>query len=675
MEKQQYLDLIKELNYHNYRYHVMDAPLISDGEFDRLMKRIRQIEGEHPDWILPDSPTQRAGSQTSEKFARVVHPQPVLSLANAFDFDDVLAWLDRIERIDKRVCESDFVIEPKIDGLTVVLTYEHGMLVQGATRGNGVVGENITDNIRTIRGIPLHIPVDPDAIAAPEKLVVRGEIYLRKDDFEKLNELNIQEGGKPYLNPRNTAAGSLRQLDPAVTASRPLKIFTYNILQSSDPEAVSTQTKSLATLQKLGFPVSRDIESCPDRATLQTAIDRLAAKRDLLAYEIDGIVIKLNNLKLAAELGSVGKDPRGAIALKFPAREMTTKLDGIGVNVGRTGVLTPYAILSPVEIGGVIVKQATLHNFDFIHERDIRIGDSVMVKRAGDVIPYVIGPIPDLRDGKQVPYQNPKTCPVCGEEVEASSEEVAVYCINSACPAQLIRNVEHFASRGAMDIEGLGIKIVELIVNDQLVADPADIYSLTKESLLKLEGFADKKAENLLAAIETSKQQPLGRVINALGIRGVGEVMADALASEFKSLDSLAAASYEVLTGIEGVGPRVGTAILDWFANEKNRRMMEKLKSAGINPIVTVKDSASVADLPLAGKVIVVTGTLENFTRESIKDTIQQYGGKNSESVSRNTDLVLVGENPGSKLAKAQALGIQIIDEKTFLVMINFKYY
>ncbi|NMA12321.1 MAG: NAD-dependent DNA ligase LigA [Chloroflexi bacterium] len=673
MDKQQYLDLIKNLNYHNYRYHVMDAPLISDGEFDRLMKQIQQIEKEQPDWISPDSPTQRAGSPASEKFSKVVHPQPVLSLANAFDFDDVLAWLDRIERIDARVRDSDFVIEPKIDGLTIVLTYEHGMLVQGATRGNGDVGENITANIRTIRGIPLRIPVDPNAIAAPEQLVVRGEIFLRKDDFEKLNELNIQEGGKSYLNPRNTAAGSLRQLNPAVTASRPLKLFTYNILQCSDPELDSTQMKALETLRKLGFPVSPDIEYCQDRITLKAAIDKLAAKRDLLAYEIDGIVIKLNDLRLAAELGSVGKDPRGAVALKFPAREMTTKLDGIGVNVGRTGVLTPYAILSPVEIGGVIVKQATLHNFDFIHERDIRIGDSVMVKRAGDVIPYVIGPIPDLRDGNQVPYQNPKTCPVCGEEVEDSKEEVAIYCINSACPAQLIRNVEHFASRGAMDIEGLGIKIVELIVNDQLVADPADIYSLTKENLLKLEGFADKKAENLLAAIENSKKQPLNRVINALGIRGVGEVMAETLASEFKSIDNLAAASYEVLTEIEGIGPRVGTAILDWFANEKNHALIQKLKQAGIKLEVTEKSPASTTDLPLNGKIIVVTGTLANFTRESIKETIQQNGGKNSDSVSKNTDFVLVGENPGSKLTKAQSLGIQIIDEETFLMMINLK--
>lgn len=671
MEKTQYIDLVKKLNYHNYRYHVLDDPIISDGEFDKDLALLQSVERDHPDWIPDDSPTRRAGSSISEKFSKVTHPHPVLSLANAFEYGGVLSWLERIEKIDQRVRDSDFVVEPKIDGLTVVLTYENGILFQGATRGDGIVGENITENIRTIRGIPLRIPVDPNGIAAPEHLVVRGEIYLRRDDFEKLNELNIQEGGKPYLNPRNTAAGSLRQLNPAVTAKRPLKLFAYNILESSDISINRTQMGTLNALRSLGFPVSPDILYAPDQKSLKEKVDSLADKRDQLAYEIDGLVIKLNDLRLADRLGFVGKDPRGAIALKFPAREMTTQLEGIGVNVGRTGVLTPYAILSPVEIGGVIVKQATLHNFDFIRDRDIRIGDTVMVKRAGDVIPYVIGPITDLRNGQQIPYAIPDKCPVCGEPVEESREDVAVYCINSACPAQLIRTVEHFASRGAMDIGGMGIKVVEQIVHAGFVKDPADIYALTKTDLLTLDGFADKKAENLLNAVEQSKAQPLGRLVNALGIRGVGEVMAETLAGEFGSLENISNADYDSLTQIEGIGPNVAAAILDWFDNEKNKTVVTKLSAAGINPVNRKQSVTDDLSLPLAGKTIVVTGTLENFSRESVKETIQRFGGKTSESVSRNTDFVLAGANAGSKLTKAQQLGIAILDEESFLVMIK----
>jgi DNA ligase (NAD+) len=664
-----YKKLIQELNLHNYRYHVLDDPIISDAEFDSLLLQLREIEAQHPDWVTSDSPTQRVGAPISEKFSKVKHPSPILSLANGFNPEDIRAWIERIAKLDSRVLNADFVIEPKIDGLTVVLHYHDGVFVQGATRGDGVIGEDITSNLRTIRVLPLHIPVDMQDISVPSNFVVRGEAFINKQDFEKLNQSLEEAGEKTFLNPRNTAAGALRQLDPNTTAARPLVLLTYAIVDS-DGAIPTKQWDTLIYLRKLGFPVSTLSEYCTD---LETVIQKCAEwqqKRDQIPFEVDGIVIKLNDLNLANELGVVGKDPRGAIALKFPAREVTTRIEDIRVNVGRTGVLTPYAVFEPVEIGGVIVKQATLHNFDFISEKDIRIGDRVLVKRAGDVIPYVIGPVKDLRNGTEKIYSPPQHCPTCNQPVEKFEGEVAWYCVNSACPAQLIRNIEHFVSRSAMDIAGLGIKIVEQLVECGIVKSVSDLYKITREDLLKLDGFADKKADNLLQAIQTSKNQSLARLINGLGIHGVGEVMAADLANHFKSIDKLASATSDELLTIEGIGPNISTAIVDWFQQDANQQVVQELKQAGL--LVAVAEAAlEEGNRPavLAGLTFVITGTLPTLSREEAKELIQQNAGKVTDSVSKNTSFLVVGENAGSKLEKAQTLNIPILSEQDLLQM------
>lgn len=662
--------LKREIHYHNYRYHVLDAPVISDYEYDRLMQRLKEIEARHPEWVTPDSPSQRVGAVAAEKFAKVRHPAPILSLGNAFGVDELKAWIERLVRLDERVRDADFVVEPKIDGLTVVLTYRDGVFVQGATRGDGEVGEDITANLRTIRALPLRIPVDPKGPQPPGFLVVRGEAFMYIQDFEALNRRLEEAGERTYLNPRNTAAGSLRQLDPALTASRPLTLLTYAIVAADGPTP-QTQWELLQYLRALGLPVSSDAEYCANLDEVLAAVERWRVKRDTLPYEADGIVIKINDLKLAADLGFVGKDPRGALAFKFPAREVTTRLVDIGVNVGRTGVLTPYAILEPVEIGGVMVRQATLHNFDYIKEKDIRIGDRVLVKRAGEVIPYVIGPVVEARTGDEKEFIPPSACPACGQPVEHLEGEVAWYCVNLACPAQLVRNLEHFVSRGAMDIVGLGIKIVEQLVETGLVKSPADLYTLTKEALLKLEGFADKKAENLLQAIEASKNRPLARLINALGIRGVGEVMAADLARVFPDLEALSRATAEELMRIEGVGPNTAQSIVEWFARPGNREFIERLKQLGVWPVSKTEEEGKEQPKPLAGLTFVVTGTLPGFTREGIKEFIQQQGGKVTDSVSKNTSYLVAGEAAGSKLEKARQLGVPVIDEAGLMALVG----
>ncbi len=660
---QQELDrLRREIHFHNYRYHVLDAPLISDAEYDRLMERLKAIETEHPEWITPDSPTQRAGGAPLDRFVKVPHPSPILSLANAFDSNGVRAWMERIVKLDERVRSTQFVVEPKIDGLTVVLTYRGGAFVQGATRGDGEVGEDITANLRTVKALPLRIPVSADGPHVPDYFVVRGEAFITLKDFETLNQRLQDAGEKTYLNPRNTAAGSLRQLDPALTVSRPLTLYVYQIVAADGPTPTS-QWEVLQYLKALGFPVASETSLQPNLESAIAACNAIGEKRDALPYEIDGTVIKINDLRLASDLGFVGKDPRGAIAFKFPAREVTTRLNDIGVNVGRTGVLTPYAILEPVEIGGVVVKQATLHNFDYIAEKDIRVGDRVMLKRAGDVIPYVIGPVVDARTGQEWPYQPPETCPACDQPVEHFEGEVAWYCVNAACPAQLVRNLEHFVSRGAMDIDGMGIKIVEQLAREGLVRDVADIYTLRREDLLKLDGFAAKKVDNLLQAVEKSRQQPLARLVNALGIRGVGEVLAADLTAHFSDLDSLGRATPEELQQIEGVGPNIAAAIVDWFAREQNQQVLAKLKAAGVWPMMAARATAAEGRQPLKGLVFVVTGTLPGFSREGIKEYIQANGGKVTDSVSKKTSYLVVGEAPGSKLEKARELGVPILDE------------
>ncbi len=683
--KQRYLFLVQEINYHNRLYHVSDAPVISDVEFDKLVVELKQIEAEHPDWITPDSPSQRAGAAPSEKFEKVRHPAPILSLANAFGAEDARAWYTRIAKLDDRVKKAAFVVEPKIDGLSVVLHYREGIFVQGATRGDGEIGEDITPNLRTVRAIPLRISANkdlesgsrspvhqpsffsnpqPSFPAIPNYLVVRGEVFIPIKDFEILNQKLEEAGERTYLNPRNTAAGSLRQLDPTITASRPLTILVYQVVHAEGGAVPTSQWELLEWLRGLGFPVTDAARRFDEIESAIAYTETWSRRRDELPYEADGMVIKLDDLRLAEELGTVGKDPRGATAFKFPAREVTTRLNDIGVAVGRTGVLTPYAVLEPVEIGGVIVERATLHNFDYIAQKDIRAGDRVLVKRAGEVIPYVIGPVPAVRSGTEQVYRPPEECPACGQAVEHFEGEVAWYCVNSACPAQLIRNVEHFVSKGSMDITGLGIKIVEQLIAAGLIRDIADLYTLTKEQLLGLEGFAGKKADNLLAAIAASKNQPLPRLLTGLGMRGVGEVSARDLAVHFQSLDRLAMADVSQLQLVEGIGPNIAAAIVDWFGRERNQAVVAKLKSAGVWPTTSGEAARSGEGGALSRLTFVVTGTLAGFSRDEVKEFIEANGGKVTDSVSKKTSYLVRGEAPGSKLQKAEELGVKVIGEE-----------
>ena len=672
--KLRYEELKQEVNFHNYRYNVLDASLISDAEYDKLYHELKRIESAHPDWVTPDSPTQRAGPKAADRFDKVRHPAPILSLANAFGADDARAWLERVTKIDDRVEKAKFVVEPKIDGLSVVLHYRDGIFVQGATRGDGEVGEDITSNLRTVRAIPLHVPVISDqssVISVPKNLVVRGEAFIPNKEFEELNRKLEEAGEKTYLNPRNTAAGSLRQLDPALTASRPLTLLVYQIVHSEGGKVPTSQWEILEYLKTLGFPVTDAARRFDDLESAIAYTETWDKRRDELPYEADGMVIKIDDLTLAAELGFVGKDPRGAIAFKFPAREVTTTLNNIGVAVGRTGVLTPYAMLEAVEIGGVIVERATLHNFDYIAEKDIRVGDRVLVKRAGEVIPYIIGPVMDARTGKEKSYQPPTTCPACGQPVEHFEGEVAWYCVNAACPAQLVRNVEHFVSRGAMDIVGMGTKIVEKLIEAGKVKDVADIFTLSRADILESVTKKDRKtekeppgkiADNLLSAINTSKSQSLSRLITALGIHGVGEVSAGDLASHFGNLDSLSKAGVDDLQQIEGIGPNIAEAIVDWFGRKANQKVLEKLKKAGVNPTFNVQRST--LNDSLAGLTFVVTGTLPTLSREGAKEFIESNGGKVTDSVSKKTSYLVLGENPGSKLEKARSLGVKVIGEE-----------
>lgn len=659
--------LRQELHAHIYRYHVLSAPTISDLEYDQLFQELQALEAAYPELRTVDSPTQRVGGVISEKFEKIRHPAPILSLSNAFNADDVRAWFERIRKLDDRVERAAFVVEPKIDGLTVVLHYTDGVFARGATRGDGEIGEDITPNLRTIRTLPLRLPAAPPGKkgraaappAVPPGLVVRGEAVIFTADFAAMNAALAAKGEKTYQNPRNTASGALRQLDSSLTAARPISLLCYQIVAQTGQPAPASQWETLQFLRALGFPVA---EAAQRFADLEAAIAYCAAwadRRDDLPYETDGLVIKLDDLRLAADLGFVGKDPRGAVAYKFPAREVTTRLADIGVNVGRTGVLTPYAILEPVEVGGVIVRQATLHNFDYLFEKDIRIGDRVLLKRAGEVIPYVIGPVTEARTGAEQAYTLPARCPACGEAVERVEGEVAFYCINSACPAQLTRGVEHFAA--VMDIEGFGEKVAALVVAEGLVKDVADVYALTSAQLLNLEGFAEKKAQKLLAAIALTRARPLGQLLSALGIHGVGEVAARDLAEHFGALDALQAATAEDLQQVGGVGPSVSQAVVDWFARRGNRAVLKKLKKAGVWP--TAAPRAAPAEGPFTGQTFVITGTLPTLGRDEAKTYIEARGGKVTDSVSKKTTFLVLGEAPGSKLAKAQSLGVRILDE------------
>lgn len=653
--------LHKEINYHLYRYHVLDAPVISDAEYDALYHELLQLEEAHPDLVTPDSPTQRAGARPQDAFAKVVHPAPILSLSNAFNEEDFFAWRSRIGRLladpDRPL---DYVVEPKIDGLTVVLTYRNGVFVQGATRGNGEIGEDITANLRTIYSLPKHIPLDPDSdLVPPPYLVVRGEAFFPLDKFELFNRAQADAGERIYMNPRNAAAGSLRQLDSTITAARPLTLFCYDLVAWEGVD-ISNQWDRLMYLKALGFPVAPDISFCEGEMGVAAAYQEWATKRNQINYEVDGVVVKINNRPLADSLGFVGKDPRGAVAMKFPAQEKTTKLLEVKVTVGRTGILNPNAVLEPVEIGGVVVRNAQLHNYDDIQRKDIRVGDTVWIKRAGEVIPHVIGPVVDLRDGSEQIILPPERCPFCDAPVVKIEGEVAIYCDNPSCPEQLVRRVEYFVSRGAMDMDSFGSQTGEMLINAGLIHDVADIYYLHRDDLLKLEGFKDKKVDNLLAGIEASKAQPPERLLTALGIPFVGSVVAGLLLDELGGIDELGQATEERLHEIEGVGPQIAKSAVAWFRDERNVALLAKLRGAGLRFAAAKK--APTADT-FAGLTFVITGTLPTWSRDEAKAFIEANGGKVTDSVSKKTNYLVVGENAGSKLTKAQALSITILDE------------
>jgi DNA ligase (NAD+) len=665
-------ELREQIRYHNYRYHVLDDPVIGDAAYDALYRELQELEAEHPELRTSDSPTERVGGEAREEFATVRHPRPMLSLANAFSPEELRAWRDRALRLlPADHPELTFVVEPKIDGLTVVLHYEDGRFALGATRGNGVEGEDITANLRTVKALPLRIPLAraDGSQEAPESLVVRGEAYMPIDAFEQFNRRQAEAGKKTYANPRNTAAGSLRVLDPTITASRPLRLFCYQVVELKGGPRLGSQWQALDYLRQMGFPVNDQVQRFSDFDELVDYCVSWKEVRDTLNFEADGVVVKIDDYAVQERLGSVGSTPRWAVAYKYPAAEAVTRVRRIVINVGRTGTLNPAAELEPVRIGGVTVSNATLHNADYVAERDIREGDTVVIKRAGEVIPQVLYPVLDLRSPDSEPWQMPATCPACGEPVERIEGEVAVYCVNAACPAQLVRSVEHFVSRGAMDIEGFGIRQAELFVERGFLRDVADIYYLEPEAILALEGFGDKKVQNLVAAIEASKARPAHRLLTALGIRGVGGTVAELLMDHFGSLHALAAATADELRQVPGIGPKLADSVVDWFSHETNRQVVEKLRAAGVR--TEVERSKVAGPQPLAGLTFVITGTLPTMSREQARQMVEVHGGKVTGSVSGNTDYLIAGEKAGSKLDRAQKLGVPVIDEAELHRMVS----
>jgi len=669
--------LRRELTYHNYRYYVLNDPLIGDAEYDALMDELRALEAEYPEMVTPDSPTQRVGAQPAEGFVKVEHPVPILSLDKSTSGEEIRAWWDRVSKFVPDDAPSPaWVVEPKLDGLTVVLHYESGRFVLGATRGDGTVGEDVTSNLRTVRTLPLRIPVVPPASSeegaeavskpdAPQRLVVRGEAIMLIEDFEALNRRQAEAGEKLFANPRNAAAGSLRQLDPQVTASRPITLLCYSVVTSDDP-VVSTQWETMAYLREAGFPVSEYVARFETLDEVVAYCEGWTERRDAMPYEVDGLVIKVDDLVTATAMGVVGRAPRGAVAFKFPGREATTEVLDIGINVGRTGALTPYAVLEPVQLGGVTIQKATLHNFEDLQRKDIRVGDTVTIRRAGDVIPYVVGPVLSARTGEEKAYEWPNVCPSCGEPVVSSEDEVAIYCDNVACPEQRVRRVGHFAA--VMDVEGLGERTAQLLVERGLLNDAADLYYLEREDLLPLEGFAEKSTDNLLSAVEASKKRPLTQVIAALGIQGVGGTVAQILAQHYRSLDELAAAPRDELEDIAGLGPHTAGAIVNWFVRPRNCEFIEKLRRAGVK--LEQEAPAGPLEGPLSGLTFVFTGTLPTMSREEATRHIERAGGRVTGSVSGATDYLVVGEAPGgTKYRKAQQLDVPMIDEGQLLSM------
>jgi len=645
----------------NHAYYILDKPELSDAEYDRLFRELQELEATHPDLRTPDSPTHRVGAEPADKFRKHRHLVPMLSLANAFNEAELVEWEDRNARLAPEVRTAGYTLEVKIDGAAVSLTYGDGVLTVGATRGNGIEGEDITANLRTIGGVPLKLK----GKSWPKLMEVRGEVYFSKSRFAELNREREQAGEPSFANPRNAAAGSLRQLDPKITRSRGLRIFCFHIEAPGQKLTVETQHALLERLAAWGFPVEPHHTLVPDLAHAHSEVAKLETLLPGLDYGADGVVVKVNPLRLHAELGTVGdREPRWAVARKFAPEVQVTRLREIRINVGRTGALNPYAVLEPVEIGGVTVSTATLHNFDLIEAKDIREGDWVEVTRAGEVIPQVLGPVRDRRTGHERKFKRPERCPVCGSKVEYPADEVMAYCSNVSCPGRILESIVHFASRGAMDIRGLGYERVRALLEAKLIKDVADLYELTPAKLLTLEGFAEKSAQQLVDAIQASRRQPLSTLLLALGIRHVGAQVARLLARHFGSMKALRNAAVEEIGRVRGVGDAIAHAVAGFFDEAKNRRLLDRLEKLGLN---FKEPTAAEGEGPLAGQTYVVTGTLPSLSRARAAELIAAAGGHVTDSVSKKTTALVVGADAGSKLDKAKALGVPVIDEAELL--------
>ncbi|HVH69399.1 MAG TPA: NAD-dependent DNA ligase LigA [Gemmatimonadales bacterium] len=644
----------------NHAYYVLDKPTMSDAEYDRLFRELQELEAKHPELLTADSPTHRIGADPTEKFRKHRHLVPMLSLANAFSEAELAEWEDRNARLVPEVKTTGYALEVKIDGAAVSLTYQDGVLVTGATRGNGVEGEDVTANMRTVRDIPLRLA----GKAWPKLMEVRGEVYLSKTRFAELNAERERADEPAFANPRNAAAGSLRQLDPKVTRSRGLQIFCFHVEAPGQKLPVDTQHELLKQLAAWGFPVEPHHAVVPDLAHAHREIAKLEQLLSTLDYGADGVVVKVNPLRLHAELGTVGdREPRWAVARKFAPEVQITKLKEIRINVGRTGALNPYAVLEPVEIGGVTVSTATLHNFALIEAKDIREGDWVEVTRAGEVIPQILGPVRDRPRGPHK-FKRPERCPVCGSKVEYPADEVMGYCSNVSCPGRILESIVHFASRNAMDIRGLGYERVRALLDAKLIKDVADLYELTPMQLLTLEGFAEKSAQQLVDAIQASKKQPLSTLLFALGVRHVGVQGARLLARHFGSMKALRTASVEDINAVRGIGKAIAEAVVGFFAEPRNRKLLERLEKLGLN---LKEPTAAEEKGPLVGQVYVVTGTLPSLSRVKAIELIEAAGGHVADSVSKKTTALVVGADAGSKLERAKALRIPVIDEAELL--------
>ncbi len=668
MERAKALKRIKELraliHYHNRRYYQLDDPEITDAQYDLLMQELVALEEQFPEIDRTDSPTRRVGAAPLDKFSTVIHLSPMLSLANAFTEEEISEFDGRVKRLLHAEEEFHYVAEPKIDGVAVNLIYENGSFVVGATRGDGFTGEDVTQNLRTVHALPLRMAASGERV--PDRIEIRGEVYLETAAFRKLNKKRLEQGEAAFANPRNAAAGSLRQLDSRITARRPLNIFCYGIGEVTG-WTFHGQWEILRCLSRWGFHVNPDAKRVRGVGGCIEYYRQLTEFREKLPYEIDGVVIKVDDLALQSRLGTITRSPRWALAVKFAPTQATTVVREIIINVGRTGVLTPVAVMEPVQVGGVTVSRATLHNEDEIRKKDVRAGDTVIIQRAGDVIPEVVRVIESKRTGKEKPFRMPERCPECGSHVVRLEGEAAHRCIDLACPAQVRENIKHFVSRGAMDIDGLGDRIVTQLLEARAIEDPSDLYTLTKEKLLALDRFGEKSAQNLMEALAQSKHPPLEKLLFALGIRHVGEHVAKILVKEFGSMEHISAATAEELSAIEGIGPTIAESIAGFFREPHNRKIIAKLLKSGVRP----QERMVKAGAPLAGKTFVFTGGLENFSRDGAKDLVESLGGNVSSSVTKKADYVVAGTDPGSKHDRAVKLGLPILDEAAFLKLIE----